>query len=139
VELAGALDLDAASNPAGTAALTNRLTPLAIPKAFCQVYTDGGGGITVDGAMNVSAVSLPGANKIRVTFAAPMGSAVYVPLIGCSVNVVSKPASAPPGRMTLNANYLEFEIWGDGGGSLDAAVDPAGVFVLAHIAIFGAQ
>lgn len=88
----GDIDLSGTANPTSTTSISERLTPMNLPKAWADVTTDGAGGITVNAGFNISACSITAGSAcftasetcIKCDFGADMAGTNYavVSMIG---------------------------------------------------------
>lgn len=75
----GDLNMSGAANPTSTTAITNRLTPANLPKAWMTVNTTGATfTCSIDAGFNVTSCARIDANTFRVTLASTMANANYV-------------------------------------------------------------
>lgn len=82
----GDIDLSAVVNPGATVAITGRITPKNIVKAWARIRVTAGVAAVVDG-FNISSVTRTSTAGIQVAFAAPFANASYGMTSGASQHV----------------------------------------------------
>lgn len=115
-----------------TDALTNELSYRNIVKAHGYLTTDGANAITYQDGANITSVSLPGSNVIRVTMATAMENTNYTVVVT---------GQYPGATKALNCNYLfktsttvfEFSLEDNAG----ATINPAAVIVHVDLIVLG--
>jgi hypothetical protein len=107
-----------ASNPTGSTAFANTLTPLNIPKAWVLFEMNGGNVITIHQSFNIASVTQPGGvgtTTLRITFASPFANTTYLaspsPVDPGTISSSIQPSAdflLVPQQVARNANYYEF-------------------------------
>lgn len=77
------------TNPSSNVAMTNRLTPMNVPKAWALVSINGAGAVALDAGFNITSVVIAASalgfgNIVRVTFAAAFAGATFGPQLSSS-------------------------------------------------------
>lgn len=98
----GDLNLSGVTAPTSTTAITNRLTPANLVKAYASITTTGATFAgTVDGGFNVASATRTDATHLRVTFGAAMANTNYVVL------AINQSVAKFVIASTRNASYVE--------------------------------
>jgi len=109
----GDLDMSLVPNPNSNVAIVNKITPASTHKAFARIQTDGVGGVSLLGGMNIASVSIGGAGAyVSVILAGPMAD-----LVNHSINALQYATGAMGwaetyGGSIQGASFNEIRIYG---------------------------
>lgn len=109
----GDLDMSSVPNPNSNVAIVNKITPANTHKAFARIQTDGVGGVSLLGGMNIASVSIGGAGAyVSIILAGPMAD-----LVNHSINALQYATGAMGwaetyGGSIQGASFNEIRVYG---------------------------